>query len=638
MRSIVFLRTVLISAFALICGINNAYPQVNIDGIEYGISVPNLTATVYGCSNVLKDTIEIPSSISYEGRSFTVTKMSYYAMNSNPIVKVVKLPSTISELSENETNAWNEYGIFQCPFLTSIIVDPSNTEYGDDDGVLYNKRTGVLLRYPPARSKTSYIMPDNINYVYNYSFKNCTNLDSLILGSNLQKVKDNGICNTKLRYLRINSKLESIGYFYGNDSISEIYLEDSKKDLRISYHHNYDSSLLKNSDWFHCPISRIYMGRKVQVVTSYSDKYSPNYLNSDFLRYFEIGDSIFSVDNYMFTHTGKLPYNGIISDNSKPKDFLQHADTLVFGKNVNTIDVTFSANFKAIIVKMPQPITINAGTFTTETYLRATLFVPKGSKALYQNAYVWNAFNIEEFNVDSSEESIIINVNTTDGGSITINDEVINSAGGSAIVKKDEKIFVRFVPNDGCFLKEAFVNNENITDKLIDGAMYIIIEGPTTISAIFEEKPITLTIKYAENGNLKQIVQKGNSYTFLIEPNVGWKINTVLYNNKDVTNELDGEGSYTTPPILENAVLSVSFESTENSAVHSASFDNIRVYSAGNTINIQGLENGIPISIYCSDGKLVKKLYSISGITSIQLLDNQVYIVKVNNRAFKVGL
>ena len=81
--------------------------------------------------------------------------------------------------------------------------------------------------------------------------------------------------------------------------------------------------------------------------------------------------------------------------------------SITIGNSVTSIDaLAFSGNLNltSIIVSNPVPPTAHDGTFISENYQDATLYVPRGSLAAYREADVWKEFlHIEESDVAGIE-------------------------------------------------------------------------------------------------------------------------------------------------------------------------------------------------------------------------------------------
>lgn len=136
--------------------------------------------------------------------------------------------------------------------------------------------------------------------------------------------------------------------------------------------------------------------------------------------------------------------------------------------------------------------------------------------------------------------------------------------------------------------------------------------------------------------NLKVDAEKPY-FNLQIKADDGWKIHSVTLNEDDVTAEVASDGSYTTPVIISNSVLNVTFEKG-TSGVVSQMESRLRVTAHGNTISVEGAEAGEQIAVYSMDGKLVETVKTAHGSATITLPENQTYIVKGRQKTVKVRL
>ena len=65
-----------------------------------------------------------------------------------------------------------------CNSLTDIIVDPDNRIISSQDGVLFNKKKTVLIRFPQQK-QGDYAIPDSVIVVRSDAFRNCAYLTSV---------------------------------------------------------------------------------------------------------------------------------------------------------------------------------------------------------------------------------------------------------------------------------------------------------------------------------------------------------------------------------------------------------------------------------------------------------------------------
>lgn len=157
------------------------------------------------------------------------------------------------------------------------------------------------------------------------------------------------------------------------------------------------------------------------------------------------------------------------------------------------------------------------------------------------------------------------------------------------------------------------------------------------IREISEAQDVYLSILQA-NGAVKLKVDAEKPYFNLqIKADEGWKIHRVTLNDDDVTAEVASDGSYTTPVINSNSMLSVIFEKG-SSGLANMTESSLRVNAYGNTISVQGAENGEQIAVYSVEGKLVERVKAEHGTATITMPENQTYIVKGRQKTVKVRL
>ncbi len=152
-----------------------------------------------------------------------------------------------------------------------------------------------------------------------------------------------------------------------------------------------------------------------------------------------------------------------------------------------------------------------------------------------------------------------------------------------------------------------------------------------------EEYNPTLFIKQTDNGMVSTKVNKGSTHTFTIYAETGWKIHSVTFNDKDVTNELDSKNSFTTPVVNENSTLIIVYEQ-ENSAVNAIEYSNLKVLATSEGIRVSGVNADDVIRVYNIDGVLKQSVRAESSQVEIPLHKDRVYVVKVGTKSMKLRL
>ena len=305
---------------------------------------------------------------------------------------------------------------------------------------------------------------------------------------------------------------------------------------------------------------------------------------------------------------------------------------------------------KNITINGLEPIAIGETTFDAQTYINATLKIPVGTKDKYMAARNWkNFFTMEEdANINDDIFSVLFDGLRCDCY-VEANGKKIKVGGSTITARKGESITLKFIPRtddiyggDDLELESVKVNGVDVTRNVVGNELVIEVTGNMTVDMSWtetDEPPVFLSIKQADNGNVKLKVSKWDEYKVIFEPAEGWKIHSVTFNGTDVTNELSSDNSYRTPEITENSELIVAYVSSTNA------IDGIRseqpspkVVGSSGCIVISEAEEGQTVYAYTTAGVLVDTAVTHNGTTTIRVQENEVYIVKVGNKTFKVGM
>lgn len=144
-----------------------------------------------------------------------------------------------------------------------------------------------------------------------------------------------------------------------------------------------------------------------------------------------------------------------------------------------------------------------------------------------------------------------------------------------------------------------------------------------------------LTVKQGTMGYTQQAVKADEKYKIFIGSLGGNKVNAVTFNGEDVTEEIF-DGYYTTPEIKGESVLSITYETPSN--VNSLSLRNVKVIGSDGEICINNIDEPADVYVYTMDGKAVGHIASALGNANIKADPDNVYIVKVGERTYKIAL
>lgn len=144
-----------------------------------------------------------------------------------------------------------------------------------------------------------------------------------------------------------------------------------------------------------------------------------------------------------------------------------------------------------------------------------------------------------------------------------------------------------------------------------------------------------LTIQHGTTGYTRQAVKVDETYTIYIGSIGNNKVNAVSFNGVDVTDELVN-GYYTTPEIKSESVLSISYEI--ETTIPSMTLNNVKVTGYEGEINISNIDEPSDINVYTVDGKLVDSIPSAFGSAKLNVPSEQLYIVNVGSRTYKLAM
>ena len=97
--------------------------DVKIDGICYNLNSEDKTAEVTYGEKYYSGEVVIPSSITVEGKEYTVTSIGEYAFYDDRSLTSVTIPNSVTSISR--------YAFYECRGLKSVTIPNSVTSIGD---------------------------------------------------------------------------------------------------------------------------------------------------------------------------------------------------------------------------------------------------------------------------------------------------------------------------------------------------------------------------------------------------------------------------------------------------------------------------------------------------------------------------
>lgn len=435
-------------------------------------------------------------------------------------------------------------------------------------------------------------IPEGITSIQNDAFKNCKLLSSIVLPESVTSIGGGCFSSSGINKITLPSKLQSIqsGTFSQCHNLASIIIPDAVE-------------FIGGSAFAYCEnLSSVTMSKNIKQIEGAAFSYSP-------------------------IESLTLP------------SCLEKVNQIIFGDKA----------LKEVHMNRNIPLSVRTwgSYYENETQLandnsveNATLYVPRGSKAAYEASPCWNNFkNIEEEDVDGGiYYQIAVTAQPYGAGSVMVNGSRNDS--GKYTVEIDSNVTLTVLPADGWHLQTLTVDGTDVTAGVHDNSYTISeVKSNHTVVSTFAENPVVLKMTTGEGGTIGIIVERGESFACRIDAEEGWKVNTVLFNNIDVTAQVVND-VFTTPALMSDAYLQVSFELNENETTVNApsTATQKKAYTTTDGIlHIQGVRPGEIISVYKTSGELVCCTTASNQHFTFELPNHGVYIVSIAEQQIKLA-
>lgn len=316
------------------------------------ISLPNtLTKIGSSCFRYSRiSSISIPESVREIGHN-----------NFPSTLTSITIPSKIEDFPTDNLQ--------ECNNLSSIGVNENNTSYKSIEGILYNYDITEILLCPRAKSG-KVIIPNTVKRIAEKCFQGCTKLTMIELPRSIESIEDYAFSGLTLDRLVIPNTVKSIGTgCFANTIINKTFR--FPQGITELPSHCFERAIIPTTDFV----------KNVEIIGDHcfdvrtKGESLPEYLNLPKIRY--IGEFAF--------------------DDEKKTKVIELPSSLAF---IGDYAFNSTADDLKIVCLSIVPFKLSNGAFHGISD-NATLYIPKGTKVIYENAAPWSTFTkIEEFDLD----------------------------------------------------------------------------------------------------------------------------------------------------------------------------------------------------------------------------------------------
>lgn len=227
-----------------------------IDGNLYNKDATELISYAGGKSDT---TFTLPS---------TVTSISNYPFTGSAYLQTLNIPDSVMSATyiggpsiQTINIGKNVSTISSDAFgngLTQINVDPENSSFSSQDGILYNKDKTSIVAYPANKAGERFIVPESVTSIGSYPFDEVLNLKEIIFPSKIVYAESypfGPFSNNSLKRVIFRNSIASNLHFYngrdrynitfiGDDLVRQAfgdgsYLNPDLSQISFSFHNQY---------------------------------------------------------------------------------------------------------------------------------------------------------------------------------------------------------------------------------------------------------------------------------------------------------------------------------------------------------------------------------------------------------------
>ena len=215
------------------------YERIQVGDLYYNLDATNQTAEVtslaekpWSDGNYEFTTVTIPSSVTYNDTTFSVTNIGYYAFGYSSNLTSVTIPNSVESIGKaafaycssltsivlpNSIDSIGHYAFQSCTGLTSVIIPNNVVSIG-------------FCAFRFCTNLSAITIPNSVTTIESYAFNGCTNLTSITIPNSVTSLGTYAFLDCSgLTSVTIGNSVTSIGdrAFAGCSSLTSINIPNS---------------------------------------------------------------------------------------------------------------------------------------------------------------------------------------------------------------------------------------------------------------------------------------------------------------------------------------------------------------------------------------------------------------------------
>ena len=645
MKRLKFHRAIVAIAMMLIGWLPSLAHDFEVEGVFYKKISDNAVAVTYkgysydSYSNEYAGDVVIPSSVNYNGTTYSVTSIEDDAFNRCSSLTGIEIPNSVTSIGQG--------AFVYCSSLTSVEIGNSVTSIGDYAFSNCSSLTGIQIPNSVTSigegafsscNLTSVEIGNSVTSIGDYAFSNCSSLTSVIIGNSVTSIGEGAfVYCSSLTSIQIPNSVTSIGEWALGycSSLTSIEIGNSVTSIgnnAFAYCESltnivvdYDNAVYESRNGCNAIIetasNTLIAGCKNTIipngVTSIGD-IAFNGCSS--LTSIQIPNSVTSIGDWAFAYCSGL------SSIEIPNSVTSIGDRAFYGCSSLTKITCLATN----------PPTIKSYTFSKYS---AELYVPAGCKSAYQSANHWKKFyNIKE--IPTLSTSIALNQTTATlevTETITLiatilpenaTDKSVEwSSSDETVAVVDENGVVTAISIGEAVITATAADGSNLSASCkvtVAPTLAVSIELDQTEASVEEKSEFQLTATILpEHATNKEVAWSSSDMWVASVDNTGL---VTIYSAGEVI---------ITATTTDGSNLSATCRINVYSGIDGVNGDAI-VATIGENIVVKNATVGSVVRVYTADGGMIASEFATEGDVVIEAPVKGIYVVTVEKQTVKV--